>query len=133
MCRFMVITCTPHAVTCVAMEAHKNVLKPQGSPLCKQNCHVPHVPVPIPPLWPYFTTIFMLLFSHFLTFSIIPPFPSLSLFFRAPLLTPFSPSLSYLSPLLFPCAGVSDHAEWHCSGCQTQGPCRYRVGGQGPQ
>ena len=39
---YMVITCTPHTVTCVTTETHKNVLKPQGSPLCKLNCHVPH-------------------------------------------------------------------------------------------
>ena len=40
--RFIVITRTPRAVTCVAMETYKNVTKPQGSSLCKQNCHVPH-------------------------------------------------------------------------------------------
>ena len=40
--RFIVITRTPRAVTCVATETHKNVTKPQGSSLCKQNCHVPH-------------------------------------------------------------------------------------------
>ena len=30
-------------VTCVATEMHKNEPKPHGSPLSKQNCHVPHV------------------------------------------------------------------------------------------
>ena len=38
----MIIMCTPRTVTCVAMETCKNVLKPQGSTLCKLNCHVPH-------------------------------------------------------------------------------------------
>ena len=38
----IVITRTPCAVTCVATETHKNMTKPQGSSLCKQNCHVPH-------------------------------------------------------------------------------------------
>ena len=38
----MIITRTPRTVTCVTMETRKNVLKPQGSPLCKLNCHVPH-------------------------------------------------------------------------------------------
>ena len=32
-------THTARAVTCVFMEMHKNVLKLQGSPLCKQNPH----------------------------------------------------------------------------------------------
>ena len=39
----MIITRTPRTVTCVAMETCKNVLKPQGSTLCKLNCLVPHV------------------------------------------------------------------------------------------
>ena len=38
----MIITRTPRTVTCVTTETRKNVLKPQGSPLCKLNCHVPH-------------------------------------------------------------------------------------------
>ena len=48
--RFIVITRTPRAVTCVATETHKNVTKPQGSSLCKQNCHVPHADSLLEPL-----------------------------------------------------------------------------------
>ena len=41
-------THTPCAVTYVTMEMRKDVLKSQGSPLCKLNCHVPHANTRVP-------------------------------------------------------------------------------------
>lgn len=38
----LVVSCTSHAIKCVAMEMSKNVLKPQKVTLCKRSCHVPH-------------------------------------------------------------------------------------------